>query len=56
MSDDIKNKLKNRFCHKPWEQVEVGDVGARCDVGKVSMCCQCWVEKPLGSVTETGLV
>ena len=56
MSDDIKNKLKNRFCHKPWEQVEIGDVGARCDVGKVSMCCQCWVEKPLGSVTETGLV
>tara|TARA_R110002020_G_scaffold193509_4_gene394014 strand:+ start:1773 stop:2924 length:1152 start_codon:yes stop_codon:yes gene_type:complete len=50
------NKLKNRFCHKPWEQAEIGAVGIGSDSGRVSMCCQCWVEKPIGSVTEDNLL
>jgi len=49
-----KSKLQNRFCHKPWEQTEIGDTFGK--LGKVSMCCQCWVTHPIGFLEDNNLL
>lgn len=50
----MKSGLKNKFCYKPWEQIEIGDIVR--PLGKVSLCCSCWVEKPIGTLDEDNLM
>lgn len=41
--------LRNKFCHKPWEDFDVQPDG------DVYMCCKGWLEKPIGNLHQNNL-
>jgi len=49
---------KNKFCHKPWEMMEIVHVDFNDQVTPnifAFVCCNCWVNTPIGDVTKTSI-